>query len=66
MNSAAALAIVAGFVLWLIFVAVNVSVAFEIADAKNRRATAWGLFSFLFPLAGPFLVWILPARQARQ
>lgn len=65
MNGAAAGVILGGFVLGLIFVAVNVSVAFEVASAKNRSGTAWGLFSFLFPVVGPFLAYLLPTRSSR-
>jgi hypothetical protein len=64
MNGVVVIGILAGFIVWLVFIAVNVSVAFEIADHRGRRAAAWGLFAFLFPVVGPFLAWMAPPKPS--
>lgn len=54
--------VVAAFVVWVLFVAVNISVAYEVAQDRGRSAGMWACFAFLFPVVGPFLVWLLPRR----
>lgn len=55
--------VLVGFALGVFFLATNASVAGEIAQAKHRRMGGWVLFSFLFPVVGPLLVYMLPSKQ---